>query len=565
MVGVLTSMKFALLRNSPLGMRAFGWLAGAILVALTWVGVLLADGAARADVTMLLLAAWTVAAAVGPVTMSGAGVLRPDYFSLLPLDRRRLALALLATTFPGVASGFLLLAAASLLAPAFASAHAVLAAPVALVAAVLAWVIAITLSRLVYSLLGAAMRTRFGVEISAIQFGLLLAGMLGGWIVVAQAVETVPQVLANGVGDQATQVLAWLPSSWAVFAVSAAGAGSFGPALGWLAALGALAGLLVAATVALLRTDSTGWGRRSRRPLGSRVLTGRTVLPRTALGAVVGKEIRQWWRDPWRSLELRTAIWSGIFIGLFALAAPWARELAPLAGLTAAFMLAIGACNLYGQDGSAVWLSVVGQRADTVRAEVRGRQLAVLALFVPASVAVTLAFVLVTGAWWSWPLVAAMLPALFGVASGVAVLISVIGVSPGVDPRRRIGPNDAGGDLSLQGQTAFWGTLLLVAPTIAAIVLAMTGTVAGPGGQWWVVGVGVLNGLVGYWLLGRLAIGYLNDRLPTVFTQIRYRRREDARSGPLARFARASQLSEDKARRAKEGERRSRVGADNLA
>lgn len=567
MVGVLISMKFAMLRNSPRGMRMFGWVIGGLLVAATWAGAVLAEPEVRAEVVMLLLLMWLVGAALGPVTMSGAGVLRPELFALLPLDRGRLALGLLASTFPGVASGYVLLASLVVVVPAATSGAPLQAVPAAIIGGVLTWVLAMTLSRVVYGLLGAAMRTRLGVEISALQFGVLIGSLLAGWIVVSQAFATIPVLLRTGVGEQAAGVLRWMPSSWALDAVQAGAASDSLTSLGWMGLLLVAVAVLLGAAVLLLRTDQGGARARGRRrPLGSDVLTGRPVLPQTATGGVVAKEIRQWWRDPWRSLELRSSIWTGIVVGVFALVAPWAREFAPFAGLVVAGMVALGGCNLYGQDGTAIWMTIVGQRRGTVRADVRGRQASTILLFAVPALAVSVLFVTLTGSAWAWPLVAAMLPAMFGVASGVSILMSVIGVSPGVDPRRRVGPNDAGGDLGLQVQVALWGTVALVSPTIAALVLGMTGQLGGQPGvpPWWGVGVGVANGALGYWALGRLAIGYLEHRLPTVFSQIRYRRNDEEGGGPLAWFARSSQRSEDAAREAKEKGRREKVGARNV-
>lgn len=567
MVGVLISMKFAMLRHSPRGMRITGWVVGALLVLGTWAsGIGAADGV-RSEVVMLLLVLWLVGAAFGPVTMSGAGVLRPEFFALLPLDRRRLALGLLVSTFPGVASGYVLLASLVVLAPAVASDAPAAAVPVALVGGVLTWVLMMTLSRVVYSLLGAAMRTRLGVEISAMQFGLAIGSMFAGWIAVSQAFVTIPSLLRSGVEEDVAAALTWMPSSWAVNAVDAAGSGRAAASLGWLALLVAAVAVLLAAAAVLLRTDVGGASpRRQRRPLGSRVLTGRPLLPSTATGAVVGKELRQWWRDPWRSLELRSAIWTGVVVGVFALAAPWTRDIAPLAGLVVAMMVALGGCNLYGQDGTALWLTIVGQREDTVRADVRGRQIATILLFATPAVVVSAVFTAIVGVGWATPAVAALLPAIFGVASGVSVLMSAIGVSPGVDPRRRVGPNDAGGDLGLQVQVALWSTSVLAAPTVLVVALTLTGAIGDRPGvvPWWVFAVGVLNGALGFWLLGRVAIGYLRDRLPTVFSQIRYRRNDDEGHGVLAGFARTSQRYEDQARAAKEKQRREKVGAGNV-
>ncbi|MGO1975547.1 MAG: hypothetical protein ACTH2Q_21540 [Propionibacteriaceae bacterium] len=197
MVGILTSMKFAMLRHSPSGLRVAGWFHGAALVVATWAaGFSATDDAVRSDVLMLVFVLWGVGCILGPVTISGAGVLRTEYFSLLPVARSRLALGLLGAVFPGVASGYLLLAL-------------------------------IVLTAL---LLAAAART-----------------------------------LRPNLGSRRT--------------------------------------------------------RPQRRP-STRGLDGRSLLPDTPLGVVVGKELRQWRRDPWRRLELRTSMYTGLLTGLFVLSAP---------------------------------------------------------------------------------------------------------------------------------------------------------------------------------------------------------------------------------------------------
>jgi ABC-2 type transport system permease protein len=228
-----------------------------------------------------------------------------------------------------------------------------------------------------------------------------------------------------------------------------------------------------------------------------------------------------------------------------------------MSGLVVAFMVCLGACNLYGQDGTAIWLTVVGERRSTVSADVRGRQLAVILLFAPPAVLVSAVGVLVSGQHWAWPVLLAGLPAVLGAASGVAIVMSVVGVAPGVDPRRRVGPNDAGGDLGLQAQVAFWATCLLVTPTAAAVVVA-----AVSGEAWsWVVTVlaGLLNGALGFWLLGQAAVAYLTGRLPSTFVRIRYGRHDgSAATGVLGWVEQSSQQHEERARRRRLNARRDR-------
>jgi ABC-2 type transport system permease protein len=182
--------------------------------------------------------------------------------------------------------------------------------------------------------------------------------------------------------------------------------------------------------------------------------------------------------------------------------------------------MSLAALNLYGQDGSAVWQTIVGQDATTIRSDVRGRQWAVVLVFLPHALLITVLFVLITQHFWVVPAVAAALPALFGVGSGAAVITSAVGVSPGVDPRRRVGPNDANGNVSLHVWVVMILTAIGVIPTAVVIVWvllapsAVASVVA--------VAVGVLNGWLVAWPYGRIAIGYLADRMPDVYTRIRY-------------------------------------------
>ncbi len=553
LVRTLVSMKLTMLRHAPKGQRPLGWVLGAGLVVATWLAALLpSDDDVRAEVLLLVLAAWGVGSALGPVTMSGPGVLRPDQLTLLPVSRSRLASGLLVATFPGIASGYVLLAVLSPV----ALAGSPVAVVVGVLTGVLTWVLMITASRLVFGVLGALMRTRLGVEISALQFGAIIAGMLAGWMVVSTAVRTVPDLLRDGLPDgSVVEVLRALPSSWSVRAVESASAGDVGGAALWTGALLGLVVVLVGLAALVLRPslDRSRGGRR-RRMLGSRVLTGRALLPDSPLGAVVGKELRQWWRDPWRGLEVRTAVYTGLLTGLLALLSVQYQALAPLAGLVIAFMVCLVACNLYGQDGSAVWLTVVGETASTARDEVLGRRLALLLLFGPPTVVISVLLVLVGGAHWAWPLVLAALPALLGVAVGVAVTISSVAVSPGVDPRRRVGPNDAGGDLGLQAQVAFWGTVVLVLPTAGAI-----GWGYASGSPWLAVPVGLLNGALAWWALGRATTAYVRPRLVGVFMRIRYGIRDDRGAvGALGWLETSSHDYEAKVRRDKEEHRRSR-------
>ncbi|WP_188755296.1 hypothetical protein [Microbacterium album] len=555
----MISLKFAMLRNSSAGLRRAGWAIGAALVAATWYAAIAAPTeAVRHSVLTLVLALWMLGAMLGPVLMSGAGVLRADYFALLPVSRAALGRALLASVFVGVAAAYVLLA---LLAPLW---HAALLGPetiaVALVGGALTWVFVISLSRLVYGALGAAMRTRLGIEIAGVQWGIVLASMFAGWMMVSVAMQSVPALLQHGLPQgPITTVLDVFPTSWTILAIEAAAAGDWAGTALLLGALLALTVACVAGTIALLVPREQRVQRRRGRPRSTALVAGGGMLPATPTGAVVMKELRQWRRDPWRALEASTAVWAGAVTGVFALLGGYTAPVGAFAGVIVAVMVALSGCNLYGQDGTAVWQNVVGEHEKSVRADVRGRQWAMALIFLPRALLVSAIFVVLAQAWWAIPFVVAALPATVGAASGAAILTSAVGVSPGVDPRRRVGPNDANGNISLHLWVALIATAIGVAPTAGMIVWSAVS------GELWVMiaaaVVGVLNGFASAWLLGRVAIGYLSTRTVDVFSRIRYGRifREQGGRGVLDVLASATLKGEQEALAAKQKEREKRL------
>lgn len=527
MVGELIGLRFAVQRHTPRWKRLVGLVLGVAAVAATWAAMLLAAPQARGDVLALAMAGWLVGWVVGPILSSGASVLRPEYFALLPLPRSRLGAGLLVSVFAGVGAA---VTGAAMLAPvgygvAVATGPRILAAvAVGLVATVLLVVCTVALSRAVYALLGAAMRTRLGVEIAAIQYGLLVAALFAGWVLVFPLVQLGPTFLRRGFtgpgSDVASAVFGWLPSGWPVRAVEAAAAGEPGTALGYLSLLALAAAVAVTAAVVLL-TPYTGnrTARRRRRPIGSR--RPWALLPATPLGAVLGKELRSWWRDPWRGLEVRTSFWFGIFLAAFAALAGF-PELAAFAGIGAAVMVALSGGNLYGQDGTALWQLVVGQSRHAVRADVRGRQLGLVLALGPVGFGLCAVFVLVTGAWDFAVPAAALLFALLGVGSGLAVLISVVAVTPGVDPHRRAHATDAGENV-YAGMAAVYAVQLFAAPAVAMAVLLAIDPSWLPG--WWAgatLVVGLVDGVLVGWVLGGIAVRRLGGHLPETFARLSY-------------------------------------------
>ncbi|MDT0328629.1 hypothetical protein [Nocardiopsis lambiniae] len=529
MAVVLIRLKFALMRHSFTGMRVLGLALILLGTGLTWYfAVSAVNDEVRSELLCLAFAVWAASWALGPTIANGTGVLRSQYFALLPLDRRRVGALLLATVFVDIGPALTLVAATALVW--HGAVFSVAAALVAVPAVLALWISVIALSRLVFRALGAAMLSRLGMEIASVQWGLIMALLFFGWMAVQPALAATLALRANGLGEGTTgAVLAALPTSWPVHAVTAAAAGAWGPALGWLAASILLASVLVVVTSALLAPRVTARGmRRRRRPLGARPLSrpARSLLPDTPLGAVIGKELRQWWRDPWRGLEVRASLWAGLFIGLLTWSSDLYSSFAPFAGVTCAFIMALSTANMYGHDGTALWLTVVGQRPDTARADVRGRQIAILALGVPGALALSVLFIGLTGAHWAWPYVLTGLFAVFGAGAGLSLLLSVVALSPGVDPRSRVDANDSG-DNQVQVWLSLAALPLSCVPTVlAAVFLGVAGA------PWAALPVGVANGLLVALWLGWIAQRRLAGRLPETFTRIRYGKEIALRSLP---------------------------------
>src|SRR5262249_30532066 len=191
-------------------------------------------------------------------------------------------------------------------------------------------------------------------------------------------------------------------------------------------------------------------------------------LPPTAFGATVWKELRAWARQPRRAVEVRSAIWAALIVAVMP-AAFGSTVLWPFAGLALLLTAAVTGSNIYGSDGSAIWLTV--ETPGTERADVRGRQVAWLLVFGSLSLIGTVVFTTLSGATWAWPWVLAVLPALAGASVGLIPWIALL--LPGPLPERRgADPLDPGDDprttgaLVTQGVLMTFLPLLLVTPAI---------------------------------------------------------------------------------------------------
>lgn len=417
------------------GRRAIGFWLGAVFgVIAAFITVVLIAAAAPDDmygstnIAAALFGAWTLGWLCGPIlTGSSDETLQPEHFRLLPLSNRQLAYGLGAASFVGVAVLVNLLAFSGLFF--LAVQYGIGPALVALVGMLLQVVFVVLLARVVTAWIGAAMRSRRGRDL-----GVLFAGLLGlAYYPLNLLVSHVGPTLKDAPQGVA-RLLRAVPSGWGPYAVESAAEGR------WLLALLPLVGLALLCLV-LWEAWAALLGRRLTTPPapageiradGSTGLLER-ALPVTPTGAVLGKELRTWWRDGRRRATLLPLLIIGFVLPVFLAIQNGSSQIVPFAGAFVVWLAAMAGGNLYGMDGTAVWQTIVTPGA--ARADVRGRALAWLLLVGPVALLASLILPGALGQTHLYPWALATLPVLLGVGAAAVVFLSTY-APYGLPPQR---------------------------------------------------------------------------------------------------------------------------------
>ncbi|MBY8871472.1 hypothetical protein K7640_06385 [Micromonospora sp. PLK6-60] len=503
MAGVLIRMKLSIIRNSMTGGRAAWMLVGAVFgllfaAATIWLSLVeLPNSDVLGDLLAGVFGMWTLGWLIGPL-WGGSAVLRADHFTLLPVPRRRLAVGLLGAAFVGITTAVTALGFVGLIT--YGARLGLVPALLAVPVAALQLIFVVLLSRVVYALFGVVAASRAGAAITGVLFAAMLVLTQSGWMIVVAVMYS--DILETGFSHATTVTLRAIPSSWGVVAVDAAGRGD------WLLAVAAPVGLAVLCVLLLLvwsvelgnprRARATIRGSAGRAPVGGGPLDGTT-------GAVVRKELRTWWRDPLRTTTAVVPIAWALGTVLLPLTFD-ARLLLPWAGPALALFAITSAGNLYGQDGTALWQTMT---TGTERADVRGRQWAYLIVFTPPVIALSVAFTWWSGSTWTWPWVAAAVPALLGGGAGLIIYSSVFGMVPGPDAHKRPSNPLERADTTGQSNVLFWVGLVPPAPALAVVYLGTR--FDQPWLTWAGLPVGVLTGVAVAWVLGGLAVRKLSE------------------------------------------------------
>ncbi len=517
MVGVLIRMKLAIIRNSMNSGKAtwmtIGGVLGILLSAGTiWLSLLsFANPTVVADLLAASLLVWMLGWIIGPV-WGGSTALRVDHFALLPVPRRRLAVGLLGAAFVGITTAVTLLAFTSLVV--YGARLGLVPALVAVPGMLLELIVVVLLSRVAMVVFGVVAKSRSGAAFTGVVIAAMMVLAQSGWMVYV-AIQF-SGILTDGFGREFSTMVRVVPSGWALVAVESAGRGR------WWLAIAALAGLTVLIVALLLAwSRSLGTPRRARvtirgshntRPAARGLFAGSS-------GAVLRKELRTWWRDPLRIQTVFVPLAWALGTTLLPLAFD-STLLLPWAAPALALMAGSAACNLYAQDGTALWMTLL---TGSERVDVRARQWAYLFTFTPITIVIAVVSTTWSGLAWAWPWVLALTPALLGGGCGLAALMSVLMLAPGPDAHKRPDNPLERGDTTGQANLMFWAGLLpaLPAGTLLGLGTAYHNDVL----LWSAIPVGVATGFLLAWWLGRLAVRRLQSRGPELLFLMRTGRR----------------------------------------
>ena len=317
----------------------------------------------------------------------GDGILRPEYFVLLPFTPYKFARALLVVAFIGLGPIVSLIAFIGLFI--YAARVSIYATIVAVPAIILQLIFVVLLSKVVVSIIGETLKSRIGMEVGAMLFGFIIAFLNVGWYVL-------PAINKMTLSDSTLHYM--FPSSWAILAVEYAIQSNWLLAFVFNAFNNIMWISLFIWTTLLMKSTVT-------KKIKGRIITNKhrkslRFFSETKMGATITKELKSWGRDPQRGRFLRMGIWIGVFYGILVTSAN-ISYLMPWAGIIMIVFTSMFSCNIYGFEGSALWLTLT--TPDAERIDVRGRQFAWLLAVGPITILTTIIFTISSGLTFIYP------------------------------------------------------------------------------------------------------------------------------------------------------------------
>jgi ABC-2 type transport system permease protein len=506
-------MKLAVLRHSTtdakMALSGLGWTAGICLAITTLVVAFFDFSHPRLlmDLLAVTFALWALGWLVGPI-FAGEPPLNGEHFHRQPIPRRTLAMGLLAAALVAATTAITLVAFGALIV--FAARLSWVSVVVSVPAVALLLLLVVLLSRVVTLLFRSLARSRLGGAITATVTAAMVSLCSFSWVLIIG----VYLLLEYGFPPTFSTVVRALPSSWGLIAVEAAARGD------WLWTVGPLVALAAVVVALFLAWSALLGPQRIARPVvrgsSAQQAVRRGLWFRGDQGAVYLKELRTWWRDPVRTQGIVMGPAFSIITVLFPLIFGFTAGF-PFVGAASALMAAATCANLYGQDGTALWLTLTVPGKE--KADVRARQLAWLTVFGPLTLVLTLVGCLLHGDASLVPWALASTFAALGGGSGLLIWVSVVVLVPGPDPHKSKNSPMDHGDVTGQSFMMFFLVALAMCP---ALGVAWAGHALDlPALLWASVPVGLLTGMLCHVTLGSVAARELRDKGPDLLHLMR--------------------------------------------
>ena len=330
----------------------------------------------------LVLLIWVL----GPMVIAGSdSAMDPVKLTLLPLSRRQLATGLGVTSLVGPGG---LATVLTMIGVVIGLVGRPFGMPLVVLGAVLFTLICAVVSRLVVSLVGFGLRKRGTRDVLAVVIPVVVIVLtqmpnLISNLAVNQGAEATERMVATVAG-----VTRFLPSSFAAQTMLAGRDAAYGRGL--LELLGGLVVVVVLAWVWTLLLDkvmtSPPASGVADRKSGELKFPFATLLARFSprVRAVAGKDIILMFREPGQ----RVGVIIIVIFGAAAVVVPaiLLRQF-PMASfivIGVAWMLGITYTNMYGYDGSSLWVNVAA--GDDARSDLLGKLVARLLVYTPALV-----------------------------------------------------------------------------------------------------------------------------------------------------------------------------------
>lgn len=482
MVAVLVRLKLSLLRNS---LRRSVWRTVGLIFGMVYalgvvvamiaglVGLRFTSLSLTADVTVVVFSILTIGWLLMSLLVFGVDeTVDPGKFALLPLRARELLPGLLVSGLigsPGIAT---LLVSAGLVVTWSRSLALTLAAIIAFPIGV---VTCFLLSRTATAAFAQALSSRKFRDFAAVALALVaIGGGLAGNLL-GPMIGNDPSAL-RGVLTTVAVVLGWTPFGWAWAIPADLARGDW-----------AIAGIHLVLAVALVVMLWIGWAHYLARSLtsplegggdGRKIKAGQhfadRLYPATSAGAVAGRTLRYWRRDPRYVAGIAAMLIAPVIIMVTQLTMPdGSPSLAAYAPVLLGMLIGTTVAQDLSYDGSAVWLHIsTGISGADDR---RGRVMSIMTILIPLQVILIIVSMAMTRRWDLLPSVLGLMVALTLIGIGVGCWVGAIWQVPVPPPGANPFQKSSGGGLEslLSFGVATGITTLAALPTIGLVIGAI--------------------------------------------------------------------------------------------